>query len=76
MAGAELVVRLAGARCDLLMLVEPGPGVGGNSFMMNVQLPNGEVLGRAEVRGTTYLEIPLPEFQEPIVRLTPWMLAG
>ena len=65
---AELVVRLDGESGNLAMLVEPGPGVGGR-FVLRVRLPDGTVLGRAEVRGASYVRIPLPKFGEPIVRL-------
>jgi hypothetical protein len=66
---AELVVR-PGAECgNLALLVEPGPGVGGASFVLRVRLPDGTVLGRTEVRGASYVNIPLPKFQEPVARL-------
>jgi hypothetical protein len=66
---AELVVRLDGESGNLALLVEPGPGVGGRSFVLRARLPDGTILGRAEVRGASYVNIPLPRFQEPIVRL-------
>ncbi len=65
---AELVVRLEGESGNLAMLVEPGPGVG-RRIVLRVRLPDGTVLGRAEVRGASYVRIPLPKFGEPIVRL-------
>jgi hypothetical protein len=66
---AELVVR-PGAECgNLAMLAEPGPGVGGGSCVLRVRLPDGTVLGRAEIQGTSLVNIPLPRFAEPVARL-------
>ena len=66
---AELVVR-PGAECgNLVMLAEPGPGVGGDSCVLRVRLPDGTVLGRAEIRGPSVVNIPLPKFAEPVARL-------
>jgi hypothetical protein len=66
---AELVVRLDAAAGNLAMLVEPGPGVGGAGCVLRVRLPDGTVLGRAEVWGASCVNIPLPRFHEPVVRL-------
>jgi hypothetical protein len=66
---AELVVRTDAESGNLAMVVEPGPGVGGRSFALRARLPDGTVLGRAEVRGASYVNIPLPRFREPVVRL-------
>jgi hypothetical protein len=66
---AELVVRPGGACGNLTLLAEPGPGVGGGSCVLRVRLPDGTVLGRAEIRGTSLAIIPLPKFAEPVVRL-------
>jgi hypothetical protein len=66
---AELVVRLDAESGNLAMLVEPGPGVGSGSFVLRVTLPDGTVVGRVAVRGASYVNIPLPGFREPVVRL-------
>jgi len=66
---AELVVRPGAESGNLAMLAEPGPGVGGGGCGLRVRLPDGTVLGRAEVRGASCVRIPLPKFAEPVARL-------
>ncbi|HMD71599.1 MAG TPA: hypothetical protein VKF41_09670 [Bryobacteraceae bacterium] len=66
---AELVVRPGAESGNLAMLAEPGPGVGGGSCVLRVRLPDGTVLGRAEVQGTSVVNIRLPKFAEPVARL-------
>ena len=66
---AELVVRPGAAAGNLVLLAEPGPGVGGRQCTLRVRLPDGTVLGRAELRGAAYVSIPLPQFAEPVARL-------
>jgi hypothetical protein len=66
---AELVVRPGAESGNLAMLAEPGPGVGGGRCVLRVRLPDGTVLGRADLRGASYVNIPLPKFAEPVARL-------
>jgi hypothetical protein len=66
---AELVVRPGPQRGHLAMLAEPGPGVGGANCVLRVRLPDGTVLGRAELRGASLAIVPLPKFAEPVARL-------
>lgn len=62
-AEAGLVIRRdAGSR--LAMLVEPGPGVGGGPFVLRVA-----PVGDFRVTGMTYLDMPLPDNGEPLVKL-------
>jgi len=57
---AELVVRTTDRRRNLALLVEPGPGVGYRPFHLLITLSNGEVVGRARVKGPTYVKVPVP----------------
>jgi hypothetical protein len=57
---AQLAVKLMNGQSTLAMLVEPGPELGFQPFVLVVRTPAGEVIARAPVDGLTYVEFPLP----------------
>jgi hypothetical protein len=66
---AELVVRTTGRRCNLALLVEPGPGVGYRPFHLLIALSNGEVVARALVNGLTCVKVPVPAWRGGVTAL-------
>uniref|UniRef100_Q02BB1 Uncharacterized protein n=1 Tax=Solibacter usitatus (strain Ellin6076) TaxID=234267 RepID=Q02BB1_SOLUE len=56
---AAVLVRATAPISSLVMLVEPGPGVGFGRFMLQVRSGDGAVVARVPVEGLTYLELPL-----------------
>lgn len=57
---AQLMTRVAPSR-SLAMLVEPGPALGFQPFVLVVRTPDGQVLSRIDVNGLTYAEFPTPQ---------------
>jgi len=56
----ELVVRSAEERQTIALLVEPGPGMGGRPFVLQVSQAGGGVLTQATICGLTLVEVPIP----------------
>jgi hypothetical protein len=57
---AQLAIRLARERRSLALIVEPGPGISFEPFVLLVRDASGHVLGRVPVAGVTYADVPLP----------------
>lgn len=57
---SQLRVRRADEPQNLAMLIEPGPSVGFEPFTLVARNRDGLTISTAEVRGLTYLEIPIP----------------
>ncbi|MCU1235035.1 MAG: hypothetical protein JWP63_3002 [Candidatus Solibacter sp.] len=56
---AALLLRSTDPKSSLVMMVEPGPGLGFAPFVLQVRRGDGEVVARVPVEGLTYVEVPL-----------------
>ncbi len=57
---ARLVVRTPNDGANLALIIEPGPAVGFQPFVLSIRSPRGKVMAREQVNGMTYVEIPVP----------------
>lgn len=57
---AQLTIRMLPDTRTLAMLVEPGPALGFQPFVLLVRTVSGRVVARASVHGLTYVEFPAP----------------
>jgi hypothetical protein len=56
----QLIIRTLDENRTLAMLVEPGPTVGYQPFVLVVRTGGGKVLAREPIQGLTYVQFPLP----------------
>jgi hypothetical protein len=56
---AAVLLRTTEPVSSLVMLLEPGPGLGFAPFMLQVRTGDGTVVARVRVEGLTYVELPL-----------------
>jgi hypothetical protein len=58
---AEVVVQTdLAARAELLVVVEPGPGLGGKTGALTVRAQDGQVVATGCIRGRELVQVPLP----------------
>jgi hypothetical protein len=57
---AGIFLRFFDGSSSVAMLVEPGPSAGYKPFDLVARSRGGEVLGKAQIRGMTYVEFPVP----------------
>jgi hypothetical protein len=56
----ELAIRSTEGCQVIALLVEPGPGMGGRPFVLQVSQAGGAILTRASIHGLTLVEVPIP----------------
>ncbi len=66
---AQLTIRTIDEKRNLALLVEPGPTVGYQPFVLVVRTAGGKVLARAPIQGLTYFEFPVPVPRGTLVTL-------
>ena len=57
---AQLAVRVTAQMSSLALILEPGPGIGFQPFTLVIKNSARQVIGRAPIRGVTYVDVPLP----------------